>query len=221
MRRLLIPVLAALLLWAGTGVAAAVPAPPVAAERATPRALFFGDSYFVGGGCTPDASRGMAAVAAQALGYAPVIHGAPGTGYVAENTGIDAPPYLPQVRNGAFDVRNPRLVVIEGGSNDVGLPLRDIRRNAKRLFLVAKKRFPDALIIVVGPLQTYGPWSDTDGIRDAVRKVARGLRLHFVNPQKWTAGHEDWLCPDFVHPTYEGHQILGARLAQALARRGA
>ena len=70
-------------------------------------------------------------------------------------------------------------------------------------------------------MQTYGPWSDTDGIRDVLKQVSRRLGLRFVNAQKWTAGHDDLLCSDYVHPTYPGHQVLGHRLAEALERRGA
>jgi len=37
----------------------------------------------------------------------------------------------------------------------------------------------------------------------------------------WVAGHDDWLCDDYVHPTYAGHVALGHRLAKALRKRGA
>jgi lysophospholipase L1-like esterase len=221
-RRLLVPALATLLLWTGAaGAQAMTDDAPASADRATKRALFFGDSYFVGGGCSPDRNRGMARVAADELGYAPVIRGAGGTGFVAANPAYDAPPYLAQIRDGAFDVANPKLVVIEGGSNDVGLPIRKIRHNAKQVLLIARKRFPDALLVLMGPMQTYGPYSDTNGIRDALKRVARRLGIRFVNPQKWTAGHDDWLCSDYVHPTYDGHRVLGRRLATALTKRGA
>jgi acyl-CoA thioesterase-1 len=225
-RRLLVPALTALLLWAGTGTAQALQPddgarPGATADRVSTRALFFGDSYFVGGGCSPDRNRGMAHVAAEELGYRPVITGAGGTGFVAANPDYDVPPYLAQIRAGAFDVKNPSLVVVEGGSNDVGRSITKIRRNAKRVLLIAERRFPDALLILVGPLQTYGDYSETDGIRDGLKAVARRLSIRFVNPQRWTEGHDDWLCSDYVHPTYAAHQILGHKLATALARRGA
>ena len=42
---------------------AMTPRPTASAERGQPRALFFGDSYFIGGGCSPDAKQGMAHLA--------------------------------------------------------------------------------------------------------------------------------------------------------------
>jgi lysophospholipase L1-like esterase len=37
----------------------------------------------------------------------------------------------------------------------------------------------------------------------------------------WLAGHPDWLCDDYVHPTYAAQTPLGERLAKALRKRGA
>ena len=45
--------------------------------------------------------------------------------------------------------------------------------------------------------------------------------MPFVDPLKWTAGHDDWLCDDYIHPTYEAASYLGRKLAKALAKRGA
>src|SRR4051812_46306358 len=69
---------------------------PVAAGAAKrlPRAVFFGDSYFVGGGCSPDPTRDMAQLAGLALGYRPVIRGAGGTGFVMANPDYGLLPYL-------------------------------------------------------------------------------------------------------------------------------
>lgn len=224
MRRLLLLVLAALVVvLAGAPVATALPAadPSSPVDRQARTALFFGDSYFVGGGCSPDAQRGMAELAGVQLGYAPVVRGAGGTGFVQANPDYGIPPYLAQIREGAFDVPDPALVVVEGGSNDVGRSLHKIERNARKVLLIARKRFPGALVVLVGPMQTYGPYSDTDAIRDGLKTVSRRLGIGFVNPQRWTDGHDDWLCDDYVHPTYAGHVELGQRLAAALRKRGA
>ena len=194
-------------------------AAPVAKKAA--KALFFGDSYFVGGGCSPDRNQDMAYLAGSALGYAPVVRGAGGTGFVGSNPDYDAPDYLTQIDQGALKVRDPKLVVIEGGSNDTGFPVSKIKKNARTVLKIADQLYPDARLILMGPIQTFGSYSETDGIKIGLRQVARSLGVPFINAQKWTAGHDEWLCSDYVHPTYEGHAQIGARLAEALAKRGA
>jgi acyl-CoA thioesterase I len=219
MRRLLVLLLLGAA-TAGTPAALAVDN-PAAAERQAPRALFFGDSYFVGGGCSPDREQDMAWLAGVELGYRPVVRGAGGTGFVAGNTDYGIKPYLAQIRDGALDARHPHLVVIEGGTNDVGQPLDRVRRNATKVLRIAQRKYPRALVVLVGPMDTLGGYDDTDPVKDTLRTVARKLDLPFVNPQKWTAGRDDLLCDDYVHPTYQGHVYLGHRLAAALDKRGA
>jgi lysophospholipase L1-like esterase len=201
---------------------AVTPAPGSAGHaKGQPRALFFGDSYFVGGGCSPDRNRDMAYLAGAALGYRPVVRGAGGTGFVAANPEYGLPPYLGQIRDGALDVRRPRLVVIGGGSNDIGQPVAQIRRNATKVLRIARHEYPRATLVLVGPLDTYGGYDDSTPVRDALERVARKLQVPFVDDMTWTAGHDEWLCDDYVHPTYDGHVQLGARLAKALRKRGA
>jgi lysophospholipase L1-like esterase len=203
---------------------AVVPAvvPAVApAERGRPRALFFGDSYFVGGGCSPDPKQDMAYLAGTELGYRPVVRGAGGTGFVAANPEYDVPAYLAQVRDGALDVRNPELVVIAGGSNDVGLPLGQVKKNALKILGIAREKYPRALLVLVGPLDPYGGYADSAPIRDALHGVAKRLDVPFVDDMTWLGGHPEWLCDDYVHPTYAAQVPLGARLAGALRKRGA
>jgi acyl-CoA thioesterase I len=247
-RRLLVPVVATLSLLAACSSAAtpaASPAPSAAPsssvptasasaaatpadapvtrseDRAAKRALFFGDSYFVGGGCSPDRTRDMAAIAGRKLGYTPIVRGYGGTGFVATNPDYDGPDYLTQIAQGSIDVPNVSLVVIEGGDNDVGFKVSDIKRNARKVLKIARAKHPRARLVLMGAMQTYGNFSQTDGINDGLRSVARSLGVPFINPQKWTYGNDQWLCSDYVHPTYAGHQVLGAKLARKLAKRGA
>ena len=217
MRRLLVLVVAVLLVATAYSAPAQAVAPPAddGARKAQPRALFFGDSYFIGGGCSPDRKRDMAYLAGVELGYRPVVRGAGGTGFVAANPEYDAPAYLAQIHDGALDARNPQLVVIAGGTNDVGRPVSQIKKNAKKVLRIARHKYPDALLVLVGPMDTYGGYGESIPIRDALSAVARKLRVPFVDAMTWTAGHDDWLCDDYVHPTYDGHVALGHRLAPA------
>ncbi len=226
MRRTLAPLLAvlcALLLSASLSEPAGAMSPrsTASAERAQPRALFFGDSYFVGGGCSPEAKQDMAYLAGTRLGYRPTVRGAGGTGFVAANPEYDLPPYLAQIHDGALDLRHPELVVIAGGSNDVGQPVDRIKRNARKILRIARKKYPRALLVLVGPLDPYGGYADSIPVRDALRGVAKQLDVPFVDDMTWLAGHPEWLCDDYVHPTYAAQGPLGQRLAKALRKRGA
>ena len=200
---------------------AMTPPPAPVAGRAHPRALFFGDSYFIGGGCSPDRTRDMAYLAGTSLGYRTTVRGGGGTGFVAANPEYDLPPYLAQIRDGALDVRNPSLVVIAGGSNDVGFPVATIRRNATRILHIARQKYPRAMLVLVGPMDPYGGYDDSIPIRDGLRAVAGNVGVPFVDDLTWLQKHPDWLCDDYVHPTYAAQVPLGQKLAKALAKTGA
>ena len=223
MRRILALVVAAALASPAFSAPAraTTPRPTASAERGHPRALFFGDSYFVGGGCSPDGKRGMAHVAGTGLGYRTTVRGAGGTGFVSANPDYDLPPYLGQIHDGALDVRNPDLVVIAGGTNDVGRPVGQVRKNARKVLRIAADKYPRALLVLVGPMDTYGGYDDSIPVRDALRAVAKTLHVPFIDDLTWVAGHPEWLCDDYVHPTYAAHELLGQRLAKALRKRGA
>jgi acyl-CoA thioesterase-1 len=218
-RLLAATVLASAVLAAPAGASSPRPAPVV--EKGHPRALFFGDSYFVGGGCSPDPKRDMAYLAGTALGYRTTVRGAGGTGFVAANPDYDLPPYLAQIHDGALDVRDPELVVIAGGSNDVGFPVTQIKKNAAKILHIAGKKYPHALVVLVGPMDPYGGYDDSIPIRNGLRSVAQKAGVPFVDDLTWLGEHPEWLCDDYVHPTYAAQVHLGRMLAQALERRGA
>jgi lysophospholipase L1-like esterase len=153
--------------------------------------------------------------------YRPTVRGAGGTGFVAANPEYDIPPYLAQINDGALDVRNPALVVIAGGSNDIGQPVDQIKKNARKILRIARKKYPRALLVLVGPMDPYGGYADSIPIRDALHAVAKRLNVPFIDDMTWLAGHPEWLCDDYVHPTYAAHGPLGQRLAKALRKRGA
>jgi lysophospholipase L1-like esterase len=189
--------------------------------KAKPRALFFGDSYFVGGGCSPDATQDMAYLAGTALGYRPTVRGAGGTGFVAANPDYGLPPYLAQIHDGALDLKNPALVVIEGGSNDLGFPSAQIKKNAGKVLHIARTTYPRALLILVGPMDPYGSYDDTIPVRDALKTVAHQRHVPFVDDLTWLQDRPGQLCDDYDHPTYAAGVTLGQRLEEALHKLGA
>jgi acyl-CoA thioesterase I len=188
--------------------------------RGTTRALFFGDSYFIGGGYT-DESNSMARLASNRLGWVSEINGGGGTGFVTANPDYDLPNYLGQIESGAFDVGRRRWVVIEGGNNDLRVPLDQVRVNARKVVRIAQRTFPNAQIVLVGPLDTDSDHSDVQPMVRLLRKVAAKRGVPFINQKAWLAGHYDLIGPDYVHPYPRGHRILGRKLARALRNLGA
>jgi lysophospholipase L1-like esterase len=209
---------------------AATPAATTGTPSTSPRAttgrkvgLFFGDSDFVGGGCTPDRHQDEAQIAADRLGYRAVIRGAGGTGYASANPDYGLPSYLTQIHQGALDLgKTPSLVVVEGGANDTGRSIDKITRNAESVLRIARAKYPAALLAMVGPMDVRGDYSDTDPVVGALEYAAGQAQVPFIDAEHWIP-HDDTtlLCSDYDHPTLKGHRLIGRKLANALRALGA
>ena len=57
--------------------------------------------------------------------------------------------------------------MIGGGSNDVGLPVAQVKKNARKMLGIARNKYPHALLALVGPMDPYGGYDDSIPIRDA------------------------------------------------------
>lgn len=193
---------------------------PTPVPKGKPRALFFGDSYFIGGGYT-DASNSMAQLAANKLGWSAAITGGGGTGFVQGNPEYNLPNFLGQIENGAFDVGRRSWVVIEGGNDDRFLDQKVVGKNARKVIRIAQRRFPSATIVIVGPLDTDGDFSDTTPVAKTMRKAAAKREVAFVDARAWLKGHYDLIGPDYTHPYPEGHKICARKLTRALRNLGA
>ena len=185
----------------------------------TTRAVFFGDSYFVGGGYT-EASNSMAQLAADTLGWSATIRGGGGTGFVESNQEYGLADYLGQIDQGALDVDDPDTVqwlVVEGGGNDKDDDPAEIQQRAEAVLTAASAKLPDARIVLVGTLDpTVDDFSDTVAVNTALGQAADTAGVPFIDPQRWLEGRPDLVGPDFDHPTPEGHVLAGQRLADAL-----
>jgi hypothetical protein len=189
-------------------------------ERANPRALFFGDSYFVGAAYT-DESNSMARIAGNRLGWAAEVNGAAGVGFVHALPEFGVPNYLGLIDGGAFDVGARRWVVIEGGGNDTFEPLDEVNRNARKIIRIAQRRFPGATIALMGPMDSDGDFTETTPVVKVLRKAANRRGIPFINANRWMVGHYDLIGPDGIHPYPKGHRIAARKLAKALRRLGA
>lgn len=184
------------------------------------RALFFGDSYIVGGGYT-GANNSMAAVAARRLDWQAEIRGAGGTGFVSGNPEYGIKSFLGQIQDGALDVGAVDWLVIEGGGNDKNERPGVIERHAVRVLRAAERRHPEARLVLVGTLDpTVDDFSDTDGVIGALARAAERRHVPYINAQRWLEGRQDLVGPDYDHPLPAGHRVLGRKLARALRALG-
>jgi len=187
---------------------------PSAAGRVS--ALFFGDSYIVGGAYTgPEDSMG--AVAARRLGWTYQVRGGGGTGFVSGNPAYGLPSYLGQIRAGALDVGPVDWLVVEGGGNDKQDAPAVITARAVRTLRAAARAHPEARLVLVGTMDpTVDGFTDTDGVIGALAAAADQVGIPYVDAQHWLEGRPDLVGPDYDHPTPAGHQLCGRKLADAL-----
>jgi len=190
--------------------------PSTASVRGRPKALFFGDSYIIGGGYTgPEDSMG--AIAARRLGWRYRIRGGGGTGFVSANPDYGIPSFLGQIRQGALDVGPVDWLVVEGGGNDKDADPGLVTRRAARTLRAAATRHPEARLVLVGTMDpTIDSFTDTDGVIAALAAAAQQVGIPYVDAQRWLEGHPQLIRPDYDHPTPAGHRLCGRKLARAL-----
>lgn len=144
-----------------------------------------------------------------------------GTGYV--NAGSAAPFQAAQLERAV--AATPRLVVVEGSRNDIGLPLEHIRDAASRLYRELGARLTGVRIVVVGPFWNAGTSTKAFAVRDVLASAARDAGATFVDPmaENWFTGAYDGgplIGADGVHPTDAGHAHYARRFQAALDRLG-
>ncbi|GLZ51531.1 SGNH/GDSL hydrolase family protein [Actinomycetospora sp. NBRC 106378] len=199
------------------------PAPPtevVGATDSIPVAVI-GDSISAG---TPYGGRGVTnwtALVETAEHWLVTNTAIGGTGYV--NAGSAAPFQAAQLERAV--AARPRLVVVEGSRNDIGLPPEHVRNAADRLYRELTARLPGTRIVVVGPFWNAGTSTKAFAVRDALASAARDAGATFVDPmaENWFTGAYDGgplIAADGVHPTDAGHALYARRLQAALDRLG-
>jgi len=198
--------------------------PPPVAEK--PVAIFFGDSYF-NGSAPVTARQTFASVAGRTLGYDVAIRGFGGTGFIAERTVKPAMPnYAAQIKDGEFEVRagvDVPLVVVQGGIMDQRYADYEVEDAVVGVLESAREAHPDANLVLVGPADVYTPESESIvRVEEAMGAAAKAEDVPFIRIRDLVSRKE--LLPligeDEIHPTKEGHKLLGERLAAQLVKVG-
>lgn len=196
------------------GLLTAAAAAPPALPRSTDGGMFLiGDSWAAG--LHADPARALGQIAAEVLGMAIRVDAVSGTGYV------DAAGHENYLQRARKATGSPRLVVVQGGSNDDHQALDAITANAQETYRVLRSRFPAAHLLVLGPGPDPAPVTDLQRTVDAtLEAAAHAVGLHYVSmlQRDWIPnGFTDSVIdPDNHHPTVQGHAYLGTRLAASV-----
>lgn len=194
-------------------------ATPLSAQHRRSVAVI-GDSYTAGTQEGGMGERGWPALvwrrlSEQGLSIASTVDATGGSGYV--NPGPFGVTFQDAVdRTISAD---DEVVVMFGGTNDVGLPVAELEAAARRAMQTVRERAPQATLIVVGPVWP-GP-QPSDGARatdDTLRRVALSAGATFVDAigEAWLADTPELIGADAVHPNDGGHRYLADRLSAVI-----
>jgi len=179
------------------------------------RAVFFGDSWTQGTNAQPK-TRGFVFLAAERLGWDARFLGAGGSGYT--RPGVNAGDYFSRLSGEDTD-STVEVVVMQGSLNDTRR-FYTLPWNAIKTLRLARKKFPRAQIIVVGPAPANATPSVPLRACDILMSVSAAiLRMKYISPirQKWiTPANWSQIIDAEYHPSTNGHEYLAARLVPAL-----
>ncbi|MDT9594779.1 GDSL-type esterase/lipase family protein [Nocardioides zeae] len=120
--------------------------------------------------------------------------------------------------------RDPRAVVIMGGTNDVrlGVDVDDSVAALASMVQRAQGAGADVWIVSPPPLERAG-WGDVGDLIEAERELAEDLDVPFVDvvDSLGVGGEDRWregYAADGVHPTRDGARALGAAVLGAVSR---
>lgn len=209
-------VVAAAGLVAGAAALAARPDDPQVArvvDGPGPGLFVLGDSWAAGLHADPD--RALGQVAARVLRSAARVDAISGTGY------LNAAGARTYVQRAAAAHGDEQLVVVQGGSNDVGQDLDGLADAVRATVGHLAAGFPGATIVLLGPgpdpLPVTAVQRRVDGI---IGGAAEALEVPYLSMlrQRWIPEqHADAVIdPATAHPTVQGQEYLGIRLAAAL-----
>lgn len=210
-----------------------------ATDRRQPRVLFMGDSITEGIAAAEQADAWPQYVASRLGWEDPWVDGQGGSGYLAPGAN-GGTPFQPRM---VFDYQyQPDVIVLFGGINDrpvsnvlytpaalqaaVSALLTDIEHNAP----VGVNSGIAPTVYVLGCwMNTGSPGADIIAANNAIKAAALAAGVTFIDTASWVTGtghvgattgvgNADFVISsaDGLHPTDEGHKMIGWRVADAI-----
>jgi lysophospholipase L1-like esterase len=157
-----------------------------------------------------------------------IASGQPDSGYVYHRNGAATF----QQRVGRLIGRNPSLVVLEGGHDDLIEPPKAVEGAAKTLIKTIRVALPASPIVVLGAvMERPERFTQLDEIDRAIRRAAMSASdTYYVDPvrQRWlwkattprTATDHQFISKDGVHPNAAGYQRMARIFTKDLSAFG-
>lgn len=195
---------------------------PLAGLPSEPAVLVIGDSYTEGiGASRPD--RGWVRIVAETLSWNITIDAVGGTGFAQGTLANGRTDLAFRQRMDAHRAsdRDFDLVVLQGGLNDYFVPHRAEVATVVGAVEAAREHWPDAAIVIFGPVEPLGGGVRHSARADAVREGAEESDAVYIDP----ASPSPWFTQrnsarfdsgDGLHVNDAGHAYLAARFAAAL-----
>jgi acyl-CoA thioesterase I len=153
------------------------------------------------------------------LGWRAVVSADPGAGYV--NPGErHRGPFSRLAARLDLAALDPKVVIIQGGHDDIGQPLSLVRDRVESLLHQIHREAPRALLVVLtvftrGSRPSRAAYATDRTIVAAARRAEPGILV--LDP---LVGHWHFTrVADRLHPTAAGHRVIARRIAAALRER--
>ncbi|MGR0221474.1 SGNH/GDSL hydrolase family protein [Agromyces sp. ZXT2-6] len=198
------------------------PAEPLASLPEQPTALIVGDSFSEGiGASKPDA--GWARTASDALSWRATIDAIGGTGFTKGNAsdGRIGLAYVDRIEAHAASGAEYDVIVLQGGLNDFLATHREEVLATVRAVEAARERWPDAAIVVFGPIEPLGMGVQRSARFEAIREGAEEADATFIDPDvpaPWINERNSirFDAGDGLHLNDAGYAYIAARFAAVI-----
>lgn len=198
------------------------PVEPLAALPDEPIVLIVGDSFSEGVGASkPDA--GWARTASDALSWHATIDAIGGTGFTKGNAsdGRIGLAFADRIEAHAASGAEYDVIVLQGGLNDFLAPHREEVVATVKAVEAARERWPDAAIVVFGPLEPLELGVQRSARLDAIREGAEEAGATFIDPElpaPWINERNSvrFDAGDGLHLNDAGYAFIAARFAAVI-----
>lgn len=197
------------------------PSSPTSVMAAGSPIAFIGDSFAEGKGADPKDNR-WTSVLSRGLKVKELNFGHAGTGYLRAGraAACDGKP-CPAFKDVVAQVvaAKPKIVIIEGGANDVGLPVAEVKAAVVETITALKSGLPEATINVVTPWWDMRPESKefTDLVA-AVKAAAEDAGAVYLDTGQPIAGKPDLMSGSEANNA--GHKKLAEAVLSASTKAG-